>query len=235
MQGRSDDAGKIVSEILVENSGVILTDLNKSNAFLGNTLYRNANWKPLENIYTFRGRITDQVYSKYGAEDMIHIPLNKRSIVGSYRYSVPGIPCIYLAANSYVVWKEMNCPELSKLAVSSININDSEILNNKIIDLTIPVDSLYDFLEEAISSKSSDEVVKYIISCIKSTPLIIACSVVCNVNSERKFKIEYLIPQLIMRNFADNINGVAYRSNRIASRGLYATNLAIPIVPLKTV
>lgn len=40
-------------------------------------------------------------------DEMFHIPLNKRRMVTTQRYSTPGYPCLYLGKSIYTCWEEM--------------------------------------------------------------------------------------------------------------------------------
>jgi len=39
-------------------------------------------------------------------KEMFHIPMNKRESIQSYRYSIPGYPCLYLANQGSLCWFE---------------------------------------------------------------------------------------------------------------------------------
>jgi len=41
---------------------------------------------------------------------MFHIPMNKRESIQSYRYSIPGYPCLYLANQGSLCWFECGMP-----------------------------------------------------------------------------------------------------------------------------
>lgn len=76
----------------------------------------------------FRARISKEPLTY---KDMWHIPFKQRSKVSTERFSMPGIPCLYLATSSYGCWLEMNKPPYDEFWVSSflpIN-NKMKILN----------------------------------------------------------------------------------------------------------
>lgn len=64
---------------------------------------------------------------------MFHIPFNKRSKISTQRFSIPGVPCLYLAVTSYGVWLELNKPKNDNFFVSSYKIQK----NLKILNLCI--------------------------------------------------------------------------------------------------
>lgn len=228
LHGRYTEAKEKMGYLLPNNLKSLLTPLNQSSAFCGNKLM-NPNSLQIDKLYLFRGRIVEP-YANLDAPEMAHVPLDHRKVVKSCRYSLSGIPCLYLSSNSYVVWKEMSCPDLNKLTISAFQLDDY-LLSNQIIDLTIPIYFFYECLSRLSLDKSEDmNSFKYIISAIPAIPLIIACSVVCDDAGERNFKVEYLFPQLMMQFLGDNVFGIAYRTNRCDSGVLSANNLAIPIL-----
>ena len=46
---------------------------------------------------------------------LFHIPFEKRHLVSSQRYSIPGYPILYLAGSLFTAWCEMDKPELAGL------------------------------------------------------------------------------------------------------------------------
>lgn len=137
--------------------------------------------------------------------DMFHIPLDKRGMVHTQRYSVPGYPCLYLAHTVYGCWEEMGRPDFGTVMVSKFVAQQ----DFNVLDLRIP-------------SKEQWERDDDMIRCIKSFPLIIA-SMVQVKNSKDFYKSEYLIPQLLTewiishnresgKTGAEEIIGIAYTS-----------------------
>lgn len=110
--------------------------------------------------------------------DLFHIPLNKRGIVNTNRYSAPGYPCLYLGTSIYACWEELGRPPMSQSMVARLR-NDVDIY---LLDLRVP--TLGEFSE-------------HMIDYIRIFPLIIACSVKVK-DQDATFKPEYSIPQLLM-------------------------------------
>lgn len=48
----------------------------------------------------------------YTAGELFHIPFYLRRIVGPMRYSVAGLPSLYLGGSSHVCWRELGEPDL---------------------------------------------------------------------------------------------------------------------------
>ncbi|EFD1677397.1 hypothetical protein FGU44_24610, partial [Escherichia coli] len=77
---------------------------------------------PLENICNssrplFRVRKSDTAVKN--RNEIFHIPFSKRHLVNAQRYSVAGLPCLYLGSSLYVCWLEMDKPDFDKLYISS--------------------------------------------------------------------------------------------------------------------
>ncbi|MBM6804583.1 RES domain-containing protein, partial [Mediterraneibacter glycyrrhizinilyticus] len=149
-----------------------------------------------------------------GIKNMLHIPFDKREKIATQRFSMPGIPCLYLATTTYGCWIEMGKPELEEFYVSRFSMpGDLKVLNLCIFQDCI--NGLSSFCDEREYEAS--------LSFLKAFPLVIATSF-RNRNSDRTFKSEYIISQLIMQSARDlGIDGVAYLSKKLPD------NLAFPI------
>lgn len=114
---------------------------------------------------------------KLKRKDMFHIPFDKKGLVETQRYSVPGYPCLYLSHGVYGCWEEMGRPVFGTIMVSKfVSLKDF-----KVLDLRIPSKALW---------------VADIEKCAEFFPLVIA-SMVRVKNSKDHYKPEYLIPQLL--------------------------------------
>ena len=120
-------------------------------------------------------------------KDLFHIPLNKRGVVNTNRYSAPGYPCLYLGTSIYACWEELGRPPMSQSMVARLR-NDVDLY---LLDLRVPTQQQF-----------GDHVIDY----IRAFPLIIACSVKVK-DPDATFKPEYVIPQLLMEYVIDiNVN-----------------------------
>ena len=180
-------------------------------AQLHNLLYNKAGNPPIDIKSTilsysagesfYRIRLMDSV-NEVPRKELFHIPLSKRGMVKTQRFSISGYPCLYLGETVYGCWEEMRRPQMYQCAVS--RYENREALN--FIDLTIPL---------------KDELKNH--SYLKLLPLIIACMIRV-ADDEATYKPEYIVPQLLMewilknRKYTDNggnkkeIHGIAYIS-----------------------
>lgn len=176
----------------------------------------------------YRARIFDTTGRKT-REEMFHIPLDKRGIVKTQRYSAPGYPCLYLGAHINACWVELREPRFDDMMVSRFSVKN----RFPVLDLRMPTEKDFEKGCECI---------------LKKLPLIISVSV-CVLNPDDPFKPEYIIPQLITE-YIITQNRVKYDKNERTkfeyNLGVYYTsthinndlefpedtfdNLALPVV-----
>ncbi len=64
-------------------------------------------------------------------KDLFHLPFEKRGEVSKQRYSLPGLPCLYLGGSILTCWIELGEPALHKLAMCRLEVSE----NVKIYDV----------------------------------------------------------------------------------------------------
>lgn len=76
----------------------------------------------------------DLLYRK----DIFHIPNSLRHCISQQRYSITGVPCLYLSGCAFTAWLELNKPNFSNLWCSGFRATkDIEVL-----DLAISLDAI---------------------------------------------------------------------------------------------
>lgn len=231
------EAQTVIKEYLdqyVKDNPYILTSIEKSYAFRGaapediqSSTYRNDSEQ--KNIYSkmmntpltfYRARMGKECFEY---KEMLHIPFNMRSKIETCRFSIPGVPCLYLATTSYGAWIELRKPECEKFNVSLFKLpKDLKVLNLCIFQ---------DYINGLSSLGVDEKEYKAVINYLEFFPLIIATSFIIS-EDNRKFKSEYIISQLVMQSAKElGIDGVAYLSKREKDQFAYpiAVNLAILI------
>lgn len=161
---------------------------------------------------------------KLGKNDLFHIPLDRKGLVTTQRYSAPGYPCLYLSHRIYGCWEEMGRPDFGTAMVSHFK----SLQEFNVLDLRIPSKAAWD-----IDMKR----------CILFFPLVIATMVQVE-NSNDAYKPEYTIPQILTewvisrsrhkdQNMKDII-GIIYTSSQKNSDFEYPDdswdNYAIPVL-----
>lgn len=246
LKGDVSSSIKVINKIIKLYGNIFVSEIGKAYAFIGNYSLTNKYLQQsfqINELTLVKGRIGEP-YQSFAWQELFHIPLNKREIVSSQRYSIPGILCLYLAQNSYVVWKELKCPSFDKLSLSIFKTLNVSL---KIIDLTFPIENIiecletndYDFVLYGLKKEQKPTVnipslISQLIDILPAWILILAVSFTYSGKNNRSFKSEYVVPQLIMYSLAKNdCIGVTYHSNQIDNRSMFATNLAIPLTNFK--
>lgn len=146
--------------------------------------------------------------------EIFHIPFEKRHLVDTQRYSIPGYPILYLSGSLFTAWCEMDKPELEGLSFAGFQFKNQELF----VDLGYPYNStkIWEWY-----------------SLFVMYPLLMACMVRVK-NSSAPFKPEYIMPQLMMkliREHGSRFSGIAYMSNKLPENypinSISSRNLAV--------
>lgn len=172
---------------------------------------------PFENLYRLRASNA----GKLSRKDIFHVPYSKRKYVNSYRFSIPGLPAIYLGSSLYVCWEEMSRISLDELYVSRFrfNVGESVSLLNLSYTNKLLLNHLEEFPEEQLdASEISQIIIKSIHNYFNIWPLIAACGIKVQ-NTDAPFKPEYIIPQLLMQYIGreKQYDGIMFSSTRIGA------------------
>lgn len=145
--------------------------------------------------------------------EMFHIPFTKRHLVANQRYSIAGLPCLYLGTSIYVSWLELNRPNLSTIFISGYKLKSTIRVLDLAYDLNLIIE---DFANKVIDRGK-------FVNKLLLWPLVMACSF------QKKYPIasfheEYIIPgQLLEWITIENVDikGLKYLSTKIASPKKY--------------
>ncbi len=158
----------------------------------------------------FRGRIgTNKPYSKC---QMFHLPFSQREFANTQRFSVPGLPCLYLSNSIYVCWEELNRPSLNTFQVSRFQ---QENFNLKILDISFTPTQLKwhckSYIENNIQGKYDYNYMAFWFLLIWPLSLVCSLSVV---NENAPFKQEYIFPQFLLQwvTYEKDVDGIKYFS-----------------------
>lgn len=149
-------------------------------------------------LFRARGNDTGFLYKK---EEMFHIPFDKRHLVGNQRYSISGLPCLYLGGSPYVCWEELGRPDYQKCNFSGFKTNE--------------VVYVYDFcLPNKLESLSD----------VRRAAFILACSIPAD--SKHVFKDEYILPQCVFQAIIEKHynNGESFNEDFIFGIRYYSTH-----------
>ena len=141
---------------------------------------------------------------RFSKKEMFHVPISLRHIIKNERFSVTGMPMLYLASSAYICWEEMGRKNFDNCNISSFHaLKDLRVLQ---------IDPLWgDFKEDMIYNY----------------PLSLACFLEVE-HVDGAYKEEYIIPQIFMQcilkynhtHKETPISGVKYLSSRVMRDGV---------------
>lgn len=233
---RLEKISEIYFGIVLSLEKFLSGDIKSAYDIFDSTFSDNATFRYIHHISTplnkicneskplFRVRKSDS--SIKDRKEMFHIPFSMRHLVNAQRYSVAGLPCLYLGSSLYVCWLEMDKPDFDKLYISSYSSNEKD---SKILDFTSEI--LYSRFYGIVNDDEMPYLTKMSYICLM--PLIYACNF-RKKNSSTSFTQEYIIPNLLMqwisRRGNSNIVGIAYRSTKMVKTndGDKSINVVLP-------
>ncbi|MEG2640633.1 MAG: RES domain-containing protein [Bacilli bacterium] len=215
-----DSITSIIEEF--KKNGISISTISNSISFNNCDFLIGEEKYHIKDFEFFRARFTEKA-TDFLPNEMTHIPFNERGKIANQRFSLTGLPCLYLGSTSYCCWEEMKRPSDHNFNVSAIRLKK----DFKILNLTINTPILLKYLEFFKISKDSQHK-----SLLFFKLWIITLVTSFKVKEDnRLFKSEYIIPQIIMLACKKmNIDGVAYlskqtKNDEFASR--IAVNLAL--------
>ncbi len=178
-------------------------------------LERDKELMPYKELY--RIRLSDLPSLEMG--DLFHVPYNKRRIINSYRFSIPGNPALYLGTSSYICWEEMDRPSFDEIHISKFELAEDNTVNLLNISVTnkILLSYLNKFPEEEFDERITIKtLIKTINSYLILWPIIASCQIKVK-ERQMPFKPEYIIPQILMQHVQrnSNIDGIIFSSTRV--------------------
>ncbi len=78
---------------------------------------------------------------EYTKEGMFHVPFESRIKIETQRYSIAGLPCLYLGNSAYVCWLEMGKPNLDSLNMALIE-KTTNTDRLRILDLSLTAEQV---------------------------------------------------------------------------------------------
>jgi len=191
----------------------------------------------------FRGRVIENPRTTPTRKDMFHIPFEKRHLVKEHRYSVQGVPALYLGTSIYDCYIELGRPKVEDLWNSyfcfSQNKKDNfDPSNLKLIDLSVITAKefhTYMLIYSVLKNEMElDKILEKTYHQIILWPFIKTCSITRKY-PEAPFQHEYIIPTLLFQLCAKStsISGIKYDSTQKhkCPNGIYShalQNIAIP-------
>lgn len=165
---------KIFKNIQFSDFNMVLTEMN-NDLQKRNRAIKLSEDKTHKEVYMYRMRPTEK-YELFEQEGLSHIPFNLAHNTSNERYSICGLPSLYLSSSVYGCWIEMDCPR-----IETVNVALFEPKNEvRFLDLSYPNEN--DVYDE---------------KRIMLLPIIVACDMLVKY-PDANYKYEYTIPQLIL-------------------------------------
>jgi hypothetical protein len=177
----------------------------------------------------YRMRVSENKTLK--KDDLFHIPFNIREKVSTQRYSIPGLPCLYLADSTFVCWEELGRPNLDSLHVSRFDLSKSDF---KLLYFN---QSTNEIRQKCFTKKHPEgTLLNTLIGYLCYWPIFCACSILVKKQNE-VFKPEYIIPQLLLQWIVSTqkLDGVLYKSNRVAISNHNFGTFSNIVIPAKVI
>lgn len=151
-------------------------------------------------------------------KDVFHAPFNKRKRIGTNRFSIPGYPCLYISDDLLTSYKE--CTQYKDGALNAVCFRNNRPLY--IADIT-PIEQ--ELIKVAQTGAGDFGLTAQLLTYTKIFPIVAACHMKVDYRpayeNEVQFKIEYIVPQLLLQWFQKNaglyIDGLKYLSCTSAS------------------
>lgn len=214
-----DQINSCYSKFISENQR---SAINHLYSFLESSSLINRTVDPSELVMTlFRAR-RKSGFDPKNIYEFYHIPFSKRHLVGSQRFSIPGLPLLYLGSSILTVEKELEAKESSDLEFSAFLASYSHFYNFKIFSLQNNINRLLENNLPGIMDAnvnypySGDSNISYkprfkpgiqanILLQICTFPTEFKCS----------FIPEYVIPQMLTAALQENgFNGLSFPSTK---------------------
>lgn len=149
----------------------------------------------------------------FGRKDLFHLPFELRHKVQTQRYSIPGLPSLYLGGSLWVCWEELGRPDFHTMQLTRFRA----VGPVKVIDLGYrPLLNAVMIRQGGAECLADTGVVNMIISQAVCWPLIAACSIKV-LNSNSPFVPEYVVPQLVLQwlRSESDCDGLRYFTTKI--------------------
>lgn len=190
-------------------------------------------------------RVRKQLGDTLTREGLFHIPFESRHQVGTQRYSIPGLPCLYLGGSVYTCWAEMGRPPFHELHTSAFWLTEGNTVS--ILNLSDRPARLLQLLTqsgELTPRKTKEEnpiddapLRELLITHVILWPLLALCSIEVR-HRNAPFKPEYILPQILLQWVTEKhkFDGICYFSMHVESTTNYSlppSNLVFPAIEVK--
>lgn len=185
-------------------------------------------------VLTHLYRIRSDKRSKLTLQEVFHVPFEARHMVATYRYSIPGLPCLYLGGSAYVCWEECGRPALDSIHLS--RFQPAAGYTVQLLDFgwrPAQMAALIDSGRYQTQLSQRSDVSDLVVAHAVCWPLLAACSIKVR-HPGAHFKPEYIIPQLLLQWLINEtrLDGVRYFTTKVSRYfpgPMPVSNFAFPV------
>jgi hypothetical protein len=157
--------------------------------------------------------------------DLYHIPFDKRHLVTRQRYSLPGLPCLYLGGTLYIAWEEVERPNFD--TVYYARFRPQAGANITYLDFGYRpalIGAMINANQGQFQNQSP--IADFAVAQAVCWPLLAACSIKRR-HGNSPFIHEYIVPQLVLQwiTHSNVHDGIRYFSVKVDA---YMDNPAMP-------
>lgn len=146
--------------------------------------------------------------------DLFHVSYELRHVVATQRFSIPGLPSLYLGGSSWICWEELGRPDFNDMYISRFQPStDSKI---SVLDLGWRPARLASLIHNEPRLLELESHTPFIVGNAVCWPLLFACSTRVRYPGW-PFIPEYIIPQLLLQwiRLTQGFDGVRYFSTKV--------------------
>jgi len=153
-------------------------------------------------------RIRSSFTNLHNRKELFHIPFTQRQLVAKQRYSIEGLPCLYLSATSYTAWLELNKPNFNELWASGFR----PTYEIPVLDLSYTISKIEEDFQKNVANQEQT------IDRLKIFPFILATSFRVK-HPKDSFHEEYIISGKLLQWIVNNtiFKGIRFLSTKLES------------------
>lgn len=149
-------------------------------------------------------------------DELFHIPFELRRLVSPQRFSIPGVPSLYMAASTITCWSELGRPTLDDTVAMRLRLRAGTVV--KVLDFSASPTFIAALIRHG-GVPATPEQTRYLFAYAALWPLL-AASLTKATRRDLAFKPEYIVPQLLLLWVARNhgCDGIRYFSTHLHPR-----------------
>jgi RES domain len=164
----------------------------------------------------YRIRTSNEPGERFTRQDLFHIPFDKRHKVATQRFSIPGLPCLYLGGSIDVCWEELRKPAFTTVHIARFKGSAGATL--RLVNLSERPQYWTLLATKDPGALNVPKNQEYVAAQTILRPLMAACHIKV-LHSDGSFRPEYIVPQILLEwvRATHGYDGICYTSTHIES------------------